>query len=382
MFEFGLYKGLSATPGNLFFSPYSVAAALTLAHAGAAGATRKELETLLGQADPVETYGALGRELVRRSEPTAFEKHQLKWMENAPADMFGCHLYVANAMWRQSDYAVEPEFVDMLQNRLGAEVREADFQRAPAEAVKAVNACVAQATRDKIHDILTERQLDPLTRVILANAIYFKARWEDEFSERGTRPAPFRLLDGTRVHVPTMHDMGYRLTSRDGNLRALQLPYRGGAIAMIVLLPDAGKLEQAERQLDRARLERILQSMKNQQTELALPKFRVESSFLLKTPLQALGLSTAFTPRADFSRVSKEPGFALTEVIHKTFVDVNEKGTEAAAVAVPLACGSALPRKVVEFRVDRPFLFAIRDLPTKATLFMGRVVDPRSRSVG
>lgn len=381
MFEFGLYKGLAATPGNLFFSPYSVAAALSLAHAGAAGATRKELETTLGQADPVETYGALGRELARRSEPTQREKNSLQWMKDAPADTFGCHLSVANAMWRQSGYPVEAAFVDTLKNRLGAEVREADFQRAPAEAVKAVNAWAAQATRDKIRDVLTERQLDPQTRVILANAIYFKARWEHEFSEGVTRPAPFRLLDGTRVHVPTMHDMGYRPTSRDGNLHALQLPYTGGAVAMIVLLPDAGTLEQAERELDGARLERLIQSMKNQQTELAVPKFRVESSFLLKTSLQALGLATAFTPRADFSRVSKEPGFALTEVIHKTFVDVNEKGTEAAAVTVPMAAGSAPPRKVVEFRVDRPFLFVIRDLPTKTTLFMGRLVDPRSGSV-
>src|SRR5262249_40445015 len=140
---------------------------------------------------------------------------------------------------------------------------------------------------------------------------------------------------------------------------------------------DAGKFEEVERGLDGARIERLLQSMKNQQTELSIPKFRVESSFLLREPLQALGLATAFTPRADFSRVSAEPGFALTEVIHKTFVDVNERGTEAAAVTVPMAAGSAPPRKVVEFRVDRPFLFVIRDLPTKTTLFMGRVVDPR-----
>jgi serpin B len=108
-----------------------------------------------------------------------------------------------------------------------------------------------------------------------------------------------------------------------------------------------------------------------------MPKFRVESSFQLKSTLQAMGLATAFTPKADFSRISPEPGFALTEVIHKTFVDVNERGTEAAAVTVPMAAGSAPPRKVVEFRVDRPFLFVIRDLPTKTNVFMGRVVDPR-----
>lgn len=377
MFDTDLYRRLATSPGNLFFSPYSVASALALVHAGAGGVTRKELETLLGQADPVQTYGALGRELAQRSQPTPHEQRNLEWMKDAPPDTFGCHLSLANAMWRQAGDAVRPEFIETLRTRLGADVREADFQRAPAEAVKAVNAWAAQATRDRIKEVLQQRQLDPQTRVLLANAVYFKARWGHEFSDGVTRPAPFHLLDGTRVHVPTMHDMGYRLSSRDGAVQALQLPYTGGAIAMIVLLPDAGKLPEVERELDGPRIDRLLQSMKNQQTEIAMPKFRVESSFLLRDPLKDLGLRTAFTPQADFSRASSESGFALTEVIHKTFVDVNERGTEAAAVTVPMAAGSAPPRKVVEFRVDRPFLFLIRDLPTRTTIFMGRVVDPR-----
>jgi serpin B len=299
MFETELYRRLAAQPGNLFFSPYSIAAALAMVHAGAGGATRKELETTLGHADPVETYGALGRELVKRSEPTKFEKNQLQWVKDAPADMFGCHLSVANAMWRQTGYAVLPEFVESLKSRLGAEVREADFQRAMPEAVKAVNAWAAKATRDRIQNVLQERQLDPQTRVVLANAIYFKARWQNEFSEGVTRPAPFHLLDGSKVHVPTMHDMGYRHSVRDGAVHALQLPYTGGALAMIILLPDAGKLAQVERELDGARIDRLVESMKNQQTEIALPKFRVESSFMLKATLEALGLATAFTPKAD-----------------------------------------------------------------------------------
>ena len=377
MFELDLYRRLASTPGNLFFSPYSVGAALALAHAGAEGATRRELEAVLGRPDPVETYGALGRELASRSQPTLFEKNQIEWMKDAPPDTFGCHLTVANAMWRQSGYPVQPGFVDTLKSRLGADVREADFQRAPADAVKAVNGWAAQATQDRIREVLQQKQLDPQTRVLLANAVYFKARWQHEFSDGVTRPAPFHLLDGSRIHVPTMHDMGYRMSARDGDLHALQLPYTGGALAMIVLLPDAGKLAPVERDLDDARMDRLLQSMKNQQTEISMPKFRVESAFQLKSPLQAMGLATAFTPQADFSRVSTEPGFALAEVVHKTFVDVNERGTEAAAVTVPMAAGSAPPKKIVEFRVDRPFLFAIRDLPTKTTIFLGRVVDPR-----
>jgi len=158
MFETELYRRLSARPGNLFFSPYSVGAALALVHAGAAGATRKELETALGQADPVETYGALGRELARRSEPSAREKSHLVWMEAAPPETFGCHLSVGNAMWTQSGYPVRPEVVETLKSRLAADVREADFQRAPAEAVKAVNVWAAQATRDRIREVLHHKK--------------------------------------------------------------------------------------------------------------------------------------------------------------------------------------------------------------------------------
>ena len=174
-----------------------------------------------------------------------------------------------------------------------------------------------------------------------------------------------------------MHSLGYRPTVRDGKLVALQLPYSGEKLAMLVLLPDVGALGQVEKGLDDAQLERVVAGMKSNQTEVALPKFKIESSFQLKAVLQDLGLATAFAPEADFSGISAEPGFALSEVLHKTFVDVNEKGTEAAAVTVPMAAGSAPPQKNVEFKADRPFLFVIRDLPTKTTLFMGRVVDPR-----
>jgi serpin B len=377
MFSTDLYHHLSKPPGNLFFSPYSIGAALALVHAGADGAVRRELEDLLGDADPVRSYGTLGRELARRSEPSPRDRQHLQWMKDVPAEAFGCHLSVANAMWRQKGYAVRPEFVEVLRSRFGAEVGEADFTGQPAEAVRAVNEWAGRATRDKIRQILQEKQLDPETRVILANAIYFKARWGTEFSEGATRPAPFRLLNGRTVQVPTMHSLGPRSTAREGNLQALTLPYTGEALAMMVILPDPGKFDQVERELDGTRLERLAGAMRSDSTEVALPRFRVESSFMLGAPLRDLGLKTAFSSRADFSRISPEPGFALGEVLHKTFVDVNEKGTEAAAVTVPMMAGSAPPQKKVEFRADRPFLFVIRDLPTSTLLFMGRVADPR-----
>ncbi|HZE96701.1 MAG TPA: serpin family protein [Planctomycetota bacterium] len=373
MLDADLYRRLAVTPGNLFFSPYSIAAALSMVHAGAAGKTKEEFTKVLGSVD----YGVLGKELARRSELTPTQKNHLQYMPEATPDAFGCHLTVANALWRQKGYPVRAEYVDALKTGRGAEIGEADFQGAKAQAVRAINDWAAKATRDKIKNVLSEQQVDDKTRVILANAIYFKARWEDEFSEYGTEPRPFTLADGKKVSVPTMRSLGWRETARDGKLAALKLPYSGDKLAMLILLPDVGAMAQVEKDLEDGQLERLLGGMKSNQTEVSLPKFKIESAFQLKTALQSLGLSGAFSSSADFSGISAEPGFALSEVLHKTFVDVNEKGTEAAAVTVPMAAGSAPPKKNVEFKADRPFLFVIRDLPTETTLFMGRVADPR-----
>lgn len=369
MLDADLYRRLAVAPGNLFYSPYSIAAALAMVRAGAAGKTKVEFDQVLGAVD----YGALGKELVQRSDLTPGQQNMLKYSPEMSASDFGCHLTVANALWRQKGYPVKPEYLAAL----GAEVGEADFQGAKAAAVKAINDWAAKATRDKIRNVLTEQQIDPMTRVILANAIYFKARWEDEFSEYGTQPRPFTLADGKKVQVPTMMSLGHRLTARDGKILALQLPYSGEKLAMLVLLPDPGALGQVEKDLSAAQLDRLQAGMKGNTTEVTLPKFRIESTFALRDALQSLGLASAFSSQADYTGISSEPGFALSEVLHKTYVDVNEKGTEAAAVTVPMAAGSAPPKKNVEFKADRPFLFVIRDLPTKTTIFMGRVADPR-----
>lgn len=373
MLDGDLYRLLAAQPGNLFFSPYSIGAALSMARAGAAGKTKAEFDKVLGTVD----YGALGKDLASRSELTPVQKNHLQYMEGVKPDIFGCHLRVANALWRQKGYPVKPEYVDALKRGMGAEVGEADFRGAKAAAVKAINDWVAKATRDKIKDVVSERQLDDLTRVVLANAIHFKAAWEDDFPDHSTQPRPFTLADGKKIQAPTMLSLGHRSTARDGKITALKLDYSGEKLAMLVLLPEPGALAQVEKDLNAAQLDRLEAGMKSAMTEVQMPKFKIESTFPLRMPLQSLGLAGAFAPGADFSGISSEPGFALSEVIHKTFVDVNEKGTEAAAVTMMAAAGSAPPKKNVEFKADRPFLFVIRDLPTKTTLFMGRVMDPR-----
>jgi serpin B len=385
LFSIALFHELKKIgPGNLFFSPYSIATALTMVHAGASGRTCEEIENALGRPGAgdtlMEAAGTLARTLASRSEPTAAEKNRLAHAEGVTPDSYGCHLSLANAIWHQTGYPIEAHFVETLTSRLGADVRDVDFAKAPDEAVKIINAWVAKATREKIRDVLSSGLLHPMTRVLLANAIYFKARWQDPFVEGATRPEPFHLLNGSSVQVPMMHNGGYFASARDRELHALQLPYSGGNLAMVLLLPDAGKFEKVQKELNASHLQGLFAAMEPKQTELSMPKFRVESSFMLAAPLRALWIIRAFE-KGDFSRVSPEPGFFLSEVLHKTFVDVDEKGTEAAAVTMPMLAGSAPPRNLVEFHVDRPFLFVIRDVPTGTPLFLGRVVDPRSSSV-
>jgi serpin B len=362
-----LYPQLAADRGNLFFSPYSISAALAMCQAGASGVTRAEIETTLGHAGAgdrlVEAFSDLQQVLASRARP-------------GPRPF---HLSVANSLWYQHGYSVDPAFVETLLNRLGVAVSETDFA-VPSEAVRNVNRWVGEATRGKIREILSESNIDALTRMILANAIYFKAPWLDQFDEEDTKPEPFHLLDGRIVDVPMMHATGHRCYARGTGFQALEVPYGNSWVAMLLLLPDEGKFEIMGRSLDVSGALELTRKAPAAEVDLALPRFRVESSFALREPLERMGVKEAFAPGADFTRVSREPGFALGNVLHRAVVDVDELGTEAAAVTAEVMAGSALwePPTPVEFRVDRPFLFLIVDRPTGAVLFMGRVLDPSS----
>ncbi|MGH9391906.1 MAG: serpin family protein [Vicinamibacteria bacterium] len=361
-----LYRQLSAARGNLFFSPYSISTALAMCHAGASGITRHEIEAALGHAGAgdglIEAIGDLQRVLASRARP-------------APRPF---QLSVASSLWFQIAYRVSPAFLATLRTQLGAEAKEADFAGAPAEAARDVNLWVDEATHGKIREILSESQLDAFTRVILANAIYFKAPWLNQFEEWATKPERFRLLDGRSVDVPTMHATELHRYARGEGFQALEVPYGNDWVVMLLLLPDDGRFEAFEREIDVGRVAESTRRATPVEVALALPRFRIESAFALREPLTRIGIQGAFAPGADFTQISTEPGFSLGDVLHKAVVDVDEKGTEAAAATEVAMLGSTLrkPPKPIEFRVDRPFLFLIEDKPTGTILFLGRVLDP------
>jgi serpin B len=219
-----------------------------------------------------------------------------------------------------------------------------------------------------------------LTRLILTNAIYFKAAWQQQFDEHDTRDDAFHLLDGKVITVPLMRQReSFGYTEGDG-YQAVKLPYNGGQLSTIVLLPRAGQFSAFEDSLSAARVEAVVASMTPQEVDLSLPKFKVESSFSLGRTLAQMGMPVAFSDTADFSGMNNDrAGLMISDIFHKAFVTVDEAGTEAAAATAVLLGGGnpVTPPPFVEFKADRPFIFLIRDNATGALLFVGRVMNPR-----
>jgi serpin B len=254
-------------------------------------------------------------------------------------------------------------------------LRTLDFQHDPDGAVRAVNAWVDEHTNGKIRDLLHE--LDPLTRIVLVNAVYFKATWQTPFIESGTHDGSFHTLDGRTVTVPMMSDqLGARVATGDG-WQAVDLPYDGDA-SMTIVVPDAGTFDAFERAMDGDVLARIDGALEPTKVAVTMPRFHVDQRVDLVPVLRALGMRDAFEEsgphRADFTGINRTVPLVVSQVVHQATIDVDEHGTEAAAAtAIVIRAVSAATKQI---NVDRPFLYFVRDTRTGAVLFMGRVTDP------
>ena len=366
-FALDLYHVLRKGSGNLFFSPYSISLALAMASSGARGNTQQQMAGALHftlSPDRLHpAFHALDLEIARRGEST--DK--------------GFHLNIANAIWVQQGYALRDEYLGLLAENYGAAPHLVDFEQAWEAARLTINEWVSEKTQGKIKDLIPKGAIDDLTRVVLTNAIYFKAAWQDQFDKSGTRAEPFHLLGGEQISVPMMHHLASFGYTEGAEYQAVRLPYNGAPLAMIVLLPRAGQFSAFEDSLSPQSLTAILGAMQPQDVRLTVPKFKVESEFSLKDPLEQLGMTDAFDGEADFSGMTGRPDLCITFVLHKAYIAVDEAGTEAAAAtAVGFGGGGlATPSSVIEFTVDRPFLLLIQDEATGAILFIGRVLDPR-----
>lgn len=369
-FALDLFQQLKSKDGNLFYSPYSISEALAMTYAGARSSTASQMADVLHYTLPQEAlhpaFNALDQELAsRKSEPTEFSGS-------------GFQLNIANSLWGQQGYAFEESFLDTLALNYGAGMRLVDYAQNSEAVRQEINNWVSQQTEQKIQDLVPPGALNSLTRLVLANAIYFKAAWASQFEASQTQIQPFTLLDGSPVQVPLMQqeeDFNY---AEGSGWQAVELPYEGRQVSMLILLPEREQFSAFQDSLTPQKLDEILSSLADSQVILSFPQFEYDSEFALSQTLQALGMKDAFSTQADFTGMEPNGELFISEVLHKAYVKVNEEGTEAAAATAVVMEAKAMPmqKEPVEMRIDHPFIFLIRDNSTGTILFMGRVLDP------
>jgi len=351
----GLWAAVaSETPGNVALSPFSVAVALGMAMAGAEGQTRAEMADVLAGGDGLDDVAGL--------------------VAAAGDDVV---LDAANALFAQAGVAWRREFLDALVDAFGAEPRMVDFAETE-DARRTINAWTSERTRARIPEIVPVGILDADSRLVLVNALYFKAAWAEPFWQRSTAEADFHLDDGTSVPVPTMRLALHARTGSGDCWRSLRLDYAGGRVAMTVLLPEPGRRSELEALLAAGVWDVLLDTPDSGRVDVSLPRWTMRTGCRLAGPLSELGMPTAFTDDADFSGMTEGEDLKISEVLHEVFVAVDEAGTEAAAAtAVVMARAAGIPAPPEPFAVDRPFLFVVHDVAHGTPLFVGRVADPR-----
>jgi len=289
----------------------------------------------------------------------------------------GYELVTANALWGQQGYDFLPDFVSLTQKYYGAGFNAVDFKNQTESARLTINSWVSEQTKQKINDLLAPGVLTDLTRLVLTNAIYFKGNWAVQFKKEDTHDLPFYLGGGKTVNAPLMYRKGkYKYVETD-SLQVLELPYFGEELSMVVLLPKAKDgLAGLENELSADKLDEWLSQAYTNEVMVYLPKFKLESKFLLNQTLADMGMVDAFSVKADFSGIESKKELMITAVVHKAFVEVNEEGTEAAAATAVVFGLKSMAVMEPEFKADHPFIFLIRDNRSGAILFIGRVNDP------
>jgi serpin B len=364
-FALDLYAKLrTESKGNVFLSPYSISTALAMTYAGAKGKTAAEMAEVLHFTVPQEqlhpAFAALGTELHGDVKKEGFE------------------LRIANRLWGQTGYQFLPAFLQVTRDDYGAELGQLDFAANAETARHTINTWVEEKTERKIKDLIPSGMLNATTRLVLTNAIYFNGDWQQKFQPQATHDAPFQLTPEEKVTVPMMRQEKMFAYGVVGDVQILQLPYVGRRLAMFVLLPKAvDGLSDLEKRLSVETLKTWISGAKMKMVDVSLPKFKMTSGFRLEKVLASMGMAQAFSGDADFSGMTGKRELFLSAVIHKAFVDVKERGTEAAAATAGGMAMAMAPGQTATFRADHPFLLLIRDNRTGSILFLGRMVNPK-----
>jgi len=382
-----LHRQLATGDKNLCLSPYSINSALAMTFVGADGETRNEMARVLhfpNGGDVPASFFALQQSLEQMRAKTAELVKESKKIGGPSEPIM---LNIANRLFAKKGYPFRDAFLSLVKQYFGGEFEPLDFTADPAAATQRINKWVADQTRDRIRDLIPGGALDKTTRLVLANALYLKAPWANEFSQNATQSEAF-FVHGAPVDVPMMRkttNFGY---ARREGFTVVSLPYAGYDLQFVVLLPDdINGLRDLESKLS-ADVLASCTKLEKRDVDLHLPKFKFEPpTVALKEKFEALGMKTAFDippGSANFDKIApRKPDdyLYISNIFHKTFIAVDEKGTEAAAAtAVVMMARSALispPPPPIEVKVDRPFVYAIQHVPSGVCLFLGRVTDPR-----
>jgi len=375
-FCFDLYQKLREREGNLFFSPYSISTALAMTYAGARGQTEKEMEEVL--------------HFILEKEQLFHDFSEIQSKLNALQKQGYIQLKIANSLWFQKGYDLSDEFININRDYFSSELKFVDFVNHHKKASTVINSWVAEKTEKKIKNIINPGALSSLTRMVLCNAIYFKAPWANQFLMTATEKAPFYLTSQDSIYVDMMNQTEEFFYKDFGTFAGLELPYTSSGTSysfggdkdpsMIIFLPkDKDGLSQFENNLTSSHITRWIQELRTTEVIVKIPKFKTTCEFQLATILSEMGMPSAFNPEtANFLGMTGKKELFINHLIHKAYVDVNEQGTEAAAstaVIVELGIEPNQP-KPKEFIADHPFVFLIYDNQTGSILFMGRIVDP------
>ena len=364
-FSFELFRELNqSNPEKFFLSPLSISAALAMTYAGAENTTATEMRNALN-------FGP---------QRMDFHKEYGNVLDTLSLNNEDFEMNIANAIWVQKKYALLKKYQSLVQNAYLSESRELDFEHQGEASRLIINSWVEDKTNNRIKDLIPPNIITPDTRLILTNAVYFNAEWANPFNEKMTRKEPFYLLDGSEIPCDMMYQSYYFQYSQTAKYQILEIPYKGYDYSMIIILPKMNSgIDHLIEKIDMTVLEKHDENKKGEEVQVNFPKFKMDTDYSLVDPLYKMGMQEAFSTQADFSGMTGGKDLMISDIIHKAFIEVDEKKTEAAAataVIMKLTSMPSVPIMPIEFKADHPFIFMIRHNATKAIIFMGQIIEP------
>ena len=365
-FAFDLYSKYESNEGNIFFSPYSISTALAMTYEGARGQTATEMQSVFHFPE---------NEFSRRSSYRELYDQLNKKNQHY-------ELNTANALWAEQNFKFLDEYFSVVNKFYDGKVTNLDFKQQPENARSTINNWVEDQTNNKIRNLIPLGLINDMTRLVLTNAIYFKGEWVQQFNEEQTKEQDFRVAAGNNVKIKMMQKtdgdaiFGYIQADR---LQILEMPYSGEDLSMLILLPEDDDTRSLEKSLNRKKLAEWTEKLEEKRVNVYIPRFKFETKYFMEDTLSKMGMPIAFSDNADFSGMTGAKDLKISKVIHQTFIEVNEEGTEAAAATAVIMKEFAIAGpgpQIPTFRADHPFIFIIQQKETGNILFMGRVSDP------